>query len=193
MVFTARCVVVNFVNTSRSSDCKFYRFPKVVWKQEQRNKWIIDNCRKEKKSRWHPKPDDRICSAHFIGGRKTDEQASPSYVPRIKTNQDGLTKMRQYRGSNVIWNEETCTKSRKDVYVQQPQLVDLAGVTLNNFNFLLKTTQINYMVSEKDRLLLFLMKIKLGVTFSALSVLFGIHRTTVSRIFCPYVEEIAAV
>lgn len=36
------------------------------------------------------------------------------------------------------------------------------------------------------------MKMKLGLTFSALSVLFAVHRTTVSRIFNLYVEELAA-
>lgn len=34
-------------------------------------------------SPWYPKPNDRICSAHFIGGKKADEQDSPSYVPRL--------------------------------------------------------------------------------------------------------------
>ena len=32
---------------------------------------------------WCPKLHDRICSAHFIGGEKADEQDSPSYVSRI--------------------------------------------------------------------------------------------------------------
>lgn len=32
---------------------------------------------------WYPKPHDRICSSHFIGGKKDDKQASPSYIPTI--------------------------------------------------------------------------------------------------------------
>lgn len=36
---------------------------------------------------------------------------------------------------------------------------------------------------EEDRILLFMMKIKLGLTYSALSILFKIHRTTAQRIF----------
>ncbi|XP_063528978.1 uncharacterized protein LOC134740463 [Cydia strobilella] len=302
MVYTASCVVINCENTSRNSDCKFYRFPTTLWKQEQRNKWIIAVRRiNPDGSLWHPKPDDRICSAHFISGRKADEQASPSYVPRIfppeyksrRIDENAaISRFQRYMerrnakkieavsasasntsefellensvsvslkidsecqvdlypdGQNpgktftcnryIFYGKETCdadvqteidisTKIMKDFKITKhrgcntaksisvdratitdnkyfagfqsiktdEQLLDLAGVTLNNFYFLLKTTQKNhkYMVSEKDRLLLFLMKMKLGVTFSALSVLFGIHRTTVSRIFCSYVEEIAA-
>ncbi|XP_061725830.1 uncharacterized protein LOC133531553 isoform X2 [Cydia pomonella] len=83
MVIT-RCAVVNCPNTSKNSDCKFYRFPTVWWKKEQRNKWITAIRRTNPDgSTWHPKPHDRICSAHFVGGRKAEEQASPSYVPRI--------------------------------------------------------------------------------------------------------------
>ncbi|KAK0169369.1 hypothetical protein PV327_011619, partial [Microctonus hyperodae] len=34
-------------------------------------------------SPWYPKPSDLICSDHFIGSKKSDESASPSYVPTI--------------------------------------------------------------------------------------------------------------
>lgn len=30
-----------------------------------------------------PKPTDTICSDHFIGGKKSAEEASPSYIPTI--------------------------------------------------------------------------------------------------------------
>lgn len=74
------------------------------------------------------------------------------------------------------------------------QLIDLAGVTFNNFKFLLKRTEISRkcVVGKKDRLLIFLMKIKTGLTFSALGVLFSIHRTTVSRIFHATLQYLAA-
>ncbi|XP_063544266.1 zinc finger protein 18-like [Cydia strobilella] len=84
VVWNLRCVVVDCINTNKNSDCKFYTFPTAWFKQEQRNKWINAIRRKNPDgSLWQPKTDDRICSAHFIGGRKADEQASPSYVPRI--------------------------------------------------------------------------------------------------------------
>jgi len=38
-------------------------------------------------------------------------------------------------------------------------------------------------VSNENALLIFLMKLKWGLTYSSLAVFFGIHRTTISRIF----------
>lgn len=38
-------------------------------------------------------------------------------------------------------------------------------------------------VSNENALLIFLMKLKLGLTYSSLAVFFGVHRTTISRIF----------
>lgn len=40
-----------------------------------------------------------------------------------------------------------------------------------------------FLITKENCLLLFLMKIKLGITYSALAVFFGIHGTTVARIF----------
>ena len=68
---------------------------------------------------------------------------------------------------------------------------EVAGVDLNRFKLLLSTLD-NALPSKdsnkkkiclENRLLIFLMKMKLGITFAALSIIFGIHCTTVSRIF----------
>ena len=34
-------------------------------------------------SQWYPKPADLICSKHFIGGKKSETDLSPSYAPTI--------------------------------------------------------------------------------------------------------------
>lgn len=47
------------------------------------------------------------------------------------------------------------------------------------------------MVAKQDTLLILLMTMKLGMTFSELSVLFGVHRTTVSSIFYSFIETLA--
>lgn len=74
------------------------------------------------------------------------------------------------------------------------QLLDLAGVSFKNFDILLRRMTIGKCaVSKKDRLLIFLMKLKTGLTFSALSVLFGIHRTTISRIYYHILQDLALV
>lgn len=65
------------------------------------------------------------------------------------------------------------------------QIKDLAGVLFDSFNFLLK--RMNSDVHKNSKLslennFLFLIKIKTGITYSALCVLFGIHRKIVSNI-----------
>ncbi|XP_043498456.1 THAP domain-containing protein 5-like [Polistes fuscatus] len=78
------CCVVECKNTGRNSNCKFYTFPSASWKLEQRRKWI--NAVKRIKidgSPWTPKPTDTICSDHFVGGVKGEEETSPSYIPTI--------------------------------------------------------------------------------------------------------------
>ncbi|KAJ8665163.1 hypothetical protein QAD02_006825 [Eretmocerus hayati] len=77
---------------------------------------------------------------------------------------------------------------------QEKQLLDLAGVSTDTFNTLLGRTKHlldnKWKVKRQDRLLLFLMKLKTGLTFSALSALFLIDRKTVSRIFFQMLEHL---
>lgn len=76
------------------------------------------------------------------------------------------------------------------------EIIDLAGVSFPNFDFLLSRlctpTPRKYIVSKTDRLLIFLMKIKTGLTFSALGVLFSVHRTTISTIFYEILQHLAS-
>ncbi|XP_063634357.1 uncharacterized protein LOC134805000 [Cydia splendana] len=111
--------------------------------------------------------------------KKTKHQGCNT-IEKIYAHQATITENKYFTGFRSIGEDE--------------ELIDLAGVTLDNFRFLLKRTvdKHKYMVAKEDRLLIFLMKMKLGVTFSALSVLFGVHRTTVSRIFYLYLEELAS-
>lgn len=68
-------------------------------------------------------------------------------------------------------------------------LLDLCGVSRESFQLLLKvylskSENINTKkITPSDKLLIFAMKMKLNLTYSALSALFRIHRTTVSNIF----------
>lgn len=61
----------------------------------------------------------------------------------------------------------------------------LAGVTLETFDLMLSILPKKrcYKISMENRLLLFLMKMKLGLSFLSLATLFRIHRTSASRIF----------
>lgn len=70
-------------------------------------------------------------------------------------------------------------------------LIDLAGVTREVFQLLFKIlsrrneSKLNnrQKITLENNLLIFLIKMKCGLTFSALSVLFKVHRSTISRIF----------
>ncbi|XP_042150735.1 uncharacterized protein LOC120848270 [Ixodes scapularis] len=66
-------------------------------------------------------------------------------------------------------------------------LQDLCGVTMTVFSLLLcLTPATRYGSSDipaEDKLVLFLMKLKLGISYTALDALFSVHKTTASRIF----------
>lgn len=74
------------------------------------------------------------------------------------------------------------------------QMLGLAGVSLNNFNLLLKRIRIPEKCKStiENCLFMFLVKIKTALSFSAIGVLFGVHRTTVSKMFFSILEQLAA-
>ncbi|XP_072395062.1 uncharacterized protein [Diabrotica undecimpunctata] len=78
------CCIDTCKNTGYNSECKFYSFPVAKHKTIQREKWIIAiNKKNEDGSLWTPKSHHLICSDHFLGGRKSDAEMSPSYVPSL--------------------------------------------------------------------------------------------------------------
>ncbi|XP_044576694.1 uncharacterized protein LOC123259933 [Cotesia glomerata] len=296
------CCVVDCKNTSRNSNCKFYKFPVAKWKLNQRKKWITAVKRQNiDGSLWSPKPMDVICSEHFIGGEKSDVESSPNYAPTIfpsvyrrrkvnestvlsrhkrfmdrriikkstaeidpvmnitepseitdqpntsmnqtmdqaceaniyftsnvssktficnryvssnKCDAETQTDILESSTSNIITNKKLVNKecgtphrtfADQETQItntfqgfssvqKKEQLIDLAGVTFDNFNFLLDRTKPpkKCTVAYKDRLFIFLMKLKTGLTFSALGVLFNVHRTTVSRIFFDILEQLVS-
>lgn len=58
---------------------KFYKFPSAQKAPERRRRWIGAVRRQN----WEPNDSSRICSAHFVGGEKSDEELSPAYVPQL--------------------------------------------------------------------------------------------------------------
>jgi len=68
----------------------------------------------------------------------------------------------------------------------ESQLKDLTSTTVKVFNLLLSfmSDSCYSTVRKENRLMIFLIKIKLGgISYSAIRVLFNVNRTTVSRIF----------
>ncbi|XP_008217770.1 uncharacterized protein LOC100679031 isoform X1 [Nasonia vitripennis] len=320
------CCVVNCKNNARNSSYKFYIFPTAKHWLPQKEKWIAAIKRiNPDGSPWVPKKHDVICSAHFIGNKKSQHPLSPSFVPTIfpseytkrpvneknkidrnerfiKRNNQNILPLSpisstivkiEPQGSNehsqintddditfeyikiklkvfndtkhddfstlvdnspkfadkecqvhifmdalkpektficnrymsnnfsndieiqtditetsriiVIPNQKRfknkiCGTPQKITYFtgfssinKDEQMLDLAGVNFCNFYFLLKKVTKNpenCKISKENRLLINLVKKKTGLSFSALSVLFCVHRTTISRIFKFTSEEL---
>lgn len=69
----------------------------------------------------------------------------------------------------------------------EQSLKDIIGITFKIFDFLLSLIPYNIdsqtILSKENFLLIFSMKLKLGLTYSASGVFFKVHRTTISRVF----------
>ncbi|KAL7306267.1 hypothetical protein TKK_0001701 [Trichogramma kaykai] len=112
---------------------------------------------------------------------------SEEYSPRkkklvdqeVKINCDTFEKVNLFSGIDCINNDN--------------QLLDLTSVTFEKFNFLLTGVvwdAQHYKISKKNRLLIFLMNFKTGLTFSALGVIFCVHQTTISKIFFQILQDL---
>ncbi len=55
---------------------QFYRFPT---DSDRKSKWVASIGRKN----WKPTEYSWICSAHFVGGKKSDDPASPANIPTL--------------------------------------------------------------------------------------------------------------
>lgn len=81
-----------------------------------------------------------------------------------------------------------------DSVKEDDELNSLGGVCFKRFSLLrglMETSHHNDKLTFENKLFLFLMKIKLGLSYCALGVLFGVHRTTVSRIFLAVLFDLA--
>ena len=74
----------NCVGRDGARGVKFYQFPKDKKRCKQ---WITKvNRVGHRGSLWIPSKAARLCSEHFIGGRKSDELSSLSYLPTLFSN-----------------------------------------------------------------------------------------------------------
>ena len=72
-------------------------------------------------------------------------------------------------------------------------MLALAGVTMSTYNLLRDIYEgtDGKKISRNNRLLIFLYKMKLGLSYSALGVLFSVDRKNISRIFIFTLEYLA--
>ena len=85
------CVPGCFSNSNRDVDLSFYVIPDGKSKEEilLRKKWLHMISRKD----FQPTDGHRVCSKHFVGGRKTYMNNVPTLVPKMK-GKDNLKKRR---------------------------------------------------------------------------------------------------
>lgn len=76
------CAVVNCYNRHcKELGISFYRFPK---NPDRRRQWVAFVSRRNSDgSPWEPGEGDRICSQHFVTGRKSETPSDPDYVPSV--------------------------------------------------------------------------------------------------------------
>ena len=82
------CCVVGCSNRF-SIDCglMFYRFPSHV---ELRQRWVGAVRRLNADgSLWEPSMHHRICSVHFVGGKRSKDPLHPAYVPTLLMDDKG--------------------------------------------------------------------------------------------------------
>ncbi|KAJ8669402.1 hypothetical protein QAD02_000661 [Eretmocerus hayati] len=73
------------------------------------------------------------------------------------------------------------------------EYLSLAGVSPKNFQFLMNQihhSEKSRTITKKNKLLMFLMKMERGLSFTAISFIFPIYRTWVSKLFSSVLEEL---
>lgn len=93
----------------------------------------------------------------------------------------------QVTSTNGSWKRQCGFSGYSSLKDSEQATQDLCGVTLLVLSILLnmlpeQRCHLNEMTKE-DRLILFLMKLKLGISFTALASLFGVYKATASRVF----------
>jgi len=85
------CAVVGCNNRQcKLCGVSYYSIPKED--QDCRRQWIAFVSRKNSDgSAWKPGKGHRVCSNHFISGKKSDEPGNPDYVPSVKHTKQPLS------------------------------------------------------------------------------------------------------
>ncbi len=113
------CTAIDCCNRFfKSCGLHFYIFPTDI---ERRNLWVASVKRKD----WKPTKYTWICSAHFVGGSKSDDPASPAYIPTLFQHVRSPTK-RKAESQLASYNRRNATKRRRLDAIHQ----DKATMTL---------------------------------------------------------------
>ena len=111
------CCAANCSNREGRDRVNFYRIPK---DKGRRSAWLGAISRVEvrngKKVSWKPSKHSRLCSKHFISGRKSDNPSSPNYIPKVFSHKTPKLKQeRKSRTSRRLFTERDAETSANDV------------------------------------------------------------------------------
>ncbi|RVE41413.1 hypothetical protein evm_013936 [Chilo suppressalis] len=124
-------------------------------------------------SPWYPKPDDTICSEHFMGNKKSDEEENPSYAPTIFPE---IYRKRKVNDSQVLARYTRLTKRRttKVSDTTSSQIIIEEGSELNQTQpFMIdQGCQVNMFSESKLR----------DTTFICIRLIYSDHCDPTSRI-----------
>ncbi|XP_066263592.1 uncharacterized protein [Branchiostoma lanceolatum] len=85
----------------------FYRFPR---DEPRRGRWIAAVKRED----WLPTDSSRLCSTHFISGKKSDDTLSPDYVPSLFAYVSSPVKRKRNRDFEIFQQRQKVKIRRKE-------------------------------------------------------------------------------
>ena len=107
------CCAVDCTNRlTKGSTLSFYRFPADV---ERRRLWIAAINKRDLK----PNEYSYICSAHFVSGKKSNEELSPNYVPSIFHHVSSSLKRRKYADLHAYHRRKQANRARVESAMRQ--------------------------------------------------------------------------
>lgn len=110
----------------------------------------------------------------------------------VQTNINIPTK-KTYTDQNTDTDDFVSFNGYDSIANEDDVLKDLCGVSKKVFELLLKLSPNNERkkkIKIENRLMIFLMKMKLNLTYSSLAVIFGVHRKTIQVIFLTFLENL---
>lgn len=108
------CCAIGCTNRySKGCGLSFYRFPVDPIKRAQ---WIAAVGRKD----WQPTEYNWICSAHFVGGFKSNDPLSPAYIPSIFVHVDSPVKKKAQQDMARYERNKATRKKKLEEYLMEP-------------------------------------------------------------------------
>ena len=107
------CCAVGCTNRyTKGGGLQFYRFPT---DSDQRARWIAAVDRKN----WEPNQYTWICSAHFVRGVKSNDPASPAYVPSLFSYVKSPVKRKAENDMQRYNRTKACKKRRLEASLRE--------------------------------------------------------------------------